>query len=105
MEKGGEDVPAAVGSVVRMQRMPEKSLANQIHVFSWASIGHMEHAHGERLNRREHLQRLADLFGVGSVQTTEYAHSHLLRSVYKSSHMVSAPANSINGVTITPTLK
>jgi len=62
---------------VRMQGMSPESLANQIHVDSWASIGHMQHAHRERLNRREHVQRHGNLLGIGTVQTAENAHSHL----------------------------
>jgi hypothetical protein len=61
-----------------MHWWPQKTLANQIDIFPRTSIDHMEHAHHWRLNRRKHLQCPADLFSIGTVQTTKNAHSNLL---------------------------
>ena len=62
----------------RMQGWPKKTFANQVHIFPRTSIDHMEHAHRERLHRREHLQCPTYLFRISTVQTTKNAHSRLL---------------------------
>src|ERR1700738_4197357 len=85
---------------------PQKAFACVFDILSWTSVDHIEYAQGKRLSCQEHLRRLAHLFDVCTVQTTQYAHSLLLLCFsYRSNQIVNAPTNNISGVTTTPILK
>jgi hypothetical protein len=56
-----------------------KTLTQVLDIVSWAGIGHKQQAKGGGLSCREHLCRLAYLSDVSAVQTTQYAHSSLLK--------------------------
>jgi hypothetical protein len=60
--------------------VPQETLPHGSNIVSSAGIGHKEYAKCRGLNGREHLSRLAYLSGIGAVQTTEYAHSLLLKT-------------------------
>src|SRR6202048_4042238 len=80
---------------------PQKAFACVFDIHSWTSVDHIEYAQGKRLSCQEHLRRLAHLFDVCTVQTTQYAHSLLLLCFsYRSNQIVNAPTNNISGVRI-----
>jgi hypothetical protein len=59
--------------------MSQKTLTQVLDIVSRAGIGHKKYTKGGWLGCREHLCRLAYLSDVSAVQTTQYAHSSLLK--------------------------